>query len=111
LLAAPHIPRSLLASTAALLIAVTTTGRARTITQELPWQPGMATPPVPVRPGPWMFFTADEAALVEAAVDRSALVQSDDPTTLARVVLQGTRGVDGQHADRAGDAGIWLAGR
>ena len=23
-----------------------------------------------VRPGPWMFFTADEAALIEAAVDR-----------------------------------------
>ena len=68
--------RSLLASTAALLIAGTTTGRARTITQELPWQPGMATPPVPVRPGPWMFFTADEAALVEAAVDR--LIPSDD---------------------------------
>ena len=68
--------RSLLASTAAPLIAGTTTGRARAITQELPWQPGMATPPVPVRPGPWMFFAADEAALVEAAVDR--LIPSDD---------------------------------
>jgi gluconate 2-dehydrogenase gamma chain len=68
--------RSLLASTAALLIARTTTRRARTITQELPWQPGMATPPVPVRPGPWMFFAADEAALVEAAVD--CLIPSDD---------------------------------
>ena len=42
--------RSLLASTAALLIAGTTTGRARTINQELPFEPGMATPPVPVRP-------------------------------------------------------------
>jgi gluconate 2-dehydrogenase gamma chain len=68
--------RSLLASTAALLVASTTAGRARTIAQELPWEPGRATPPVPVRPGPWMFFTADEAALIEAAVDR--LIPSDD---------------------------------
>ena len=27
-------------------------------------------PSVIIRPGPWMFFTADEAATVEAAVDR-----------------------------------------
>jgi gluconate 2-dehydrogenase gamma chain len=62
--------RSLLISTAALLVAGTTTGRARTLTGALPWEPGTATPPVVVRPGPWMFFTADEAALIEAAVDR-----------------------------------------
>jgi gluconate 2-dehydrogenase gamma chain len=68
--------RALLASTAALLVASATAGRARTITQELPWEPGMATPPVPVRPGPWRFFTADEAALVEAVVDR--LIPFDD---------------------------------
>ncbi|NVN86087.1 MAG: gluconate 2-dehydrogenase subunit 3 family protein [Rhodopseudomonas sp.] len=42
----------------------------------MPWEPGSATPPVQVRPGPWMFFTADEAALVEAAVDR--LIPPDD---------------------------------
>ena len=68
--------RSLRASTAALLVTSTTAGGARTITQELPWEPGMATPPVPVRPGPWRFFTADEAALVEAVVNR--LIPSDD---------------------------------
>jgi gluconate 2-dehydrogenase gamma chain len=61
--------RSLLASTAALLI-TTTSARSRTISQGMPWWPGTATPPVLVRPGPWMFFTADEAALIEAAVDR-----------------------------------------
>jgi gluconate 2-dehydrogenase gamma chain len=62
--------RSLLASTAALLVAGATAARARTIAQGLPWEPGTATTPIPVRPGPWMFFTADEAAAVEAAVDR-----------------------------------------
>jgi gluconate 2-dehydrogenase gamma chain len=68
--------RSLLASTAALLVTGTTAVRARTITQGLPWEPGAATPPVPVRPGPWRFFTVDEAVLVEAAVDR--LIPPDD---------------------------------
>jgi gluconate 2-dehydrogenase gamma chain len=68
--------RSLLASTAAFIFAGTTVLRARTLTGGMPWEPGTATPPVPVRPGPWMFFTADEAALIEAAVDR--LVPQDD---------------------------------
>jgi gluconate 2-dehydrogenase gamma chain len=62
--------RFLLSSTAVGLLASTTAARGLTITQGLPWSPGTARPPVPVRPGPWMFFTADEAALVEAAVDR-----------------------------------------
>lgn len=61
--------RSLLASTAAILI-TTTSASARTISLGMPWWPGTATPPVPVRPGPWMFFTADEAALIETMVDR-----------------------------------------
>jgi gluconate 2-dehydrogenase gamma chain len=68
--------RSLLASTAALLVAGISAGRARTLTGGLPWEPGTATPPAPVRPGPWMFFTSDEALLIEAAVDR--LIPPDD---------------------------------
>jgi gluconate 2-dehydrogenase gamma chain len=68
--------RSLLASTAALLVAGATSARARTITGMLPWEQGTAAPPVPVRPGPWQFFTADEAATVEAIVDR--LIPPDD---------------------------------
>jgi gluconate 2-dehydrogenase gamma chain len=68
--------RSLLASTAAFIFVGTTVLRAHTFTGGMPWEPGTATPPVPVRPGPWMFFTADEAALIEAAVDR--LVPPDD---------------------------------
>jgi gluconate 2-dehydrogenase gamma chain len=62
--------RSLLASTAAVLFASTGSAIAVTIAQGLPWNPGASSPPVPVRPGPWMFFTVDEAALIEAAVDR-----------------------------------------
>lgn len=36
----------------------------------LPWEPDDTSPPVAVRPGPWIYFTADEAAAVEAIVDR-----------------------------------------
>lgn len=68
--------RSLLASTAALLVAGGTAGRARTLSGGMPWEAGTATPPTPVRPGPWMFFTSDEALLIEAAVDR--LIPPDD---------------------------------
>ena len=68
--------RSLLASTAAFVFAGTTVARARTLAGGMPWEPGTAAPPLPVRPGSWMFFTADEAALIEAAVDR--LIPPDD---------------------------------
>jgi gluconate 2-dehydrogenase gamma chain len=47
-----------------------------TVKERLPWGTGTARPPVPVRPGPWIFFTADEAALVEAVVDR--LIPADE---------------------------------
>ena len=62
--------RLLLASAAAFVLVGASVARARTLTGVLPWGPGTATPPVVVRPGPWMFFTADEAAMIEAAVDR-----------------------------------------
>jgi gluconate 2-dehydrogenase gamma chain len=62
--------RLLLTSATAFIFVGTTLARARTLSGSLPWEPGMATPPALVRPGPWMFFTADEAALIEAAVDR-----------------------------------------
>lgn len=34
------------------------------------WEWNDTTPPIPVRPGPWLYFTADEAAAIEAIVDR-----------------------------------------
>jgi gluconate 2-dehydrogenase gamma chain len=42
----------------------------------LPWEPSETEPPTPVRPGPWLYFTAGEAAAVEAIVDR--LVPADE---------------------------------
>src|ERR1700749_1300050 len=66
--------RSLLA-TAALLI--TTSGvSARVVTKVLPWKPQEAYPMTPVVPGGYLFFTANEAAVVDAFVDR--LIPTDE---------------------------------
>jgi gluconate 2-dehydrogenase gamma chain len=66
--------RSLLA-TAALLI--TTSGAtAKVVTKVLPWRPNEVYPVTPVVPGGWLFFTADEAAVVDAIVDR--LIPTDE---------------------------------
>jgi gluconate 2-dehydrogenase gamma chain len=45
----------------------------------LPWEPSETQPPVPVRPGPWLYFTADEAATVEAIADRLIPVDESGP--------------------------------
>jgi gluconate 2-dehydrogenase gamma chain len=64
--------RHLLESTAALAVgsfgppAFGRTYRGGT----LPWEPNDTSPPNLLRPGPWVYFTADEAAAVEAIVDR-----------------------------------------
>jgi gluconate 2-dehydrogenase gamma chain len=68
--------RGLLSSTALVLLFGAGSAHARVISEGLPWRLGTATPPVPARPGPWLFFTAEEATLVEAAVDR--LIPPDD---------------------------------
>jgi len=44
--------------------------RASVIRGSLPWRPNAGAPPTQVRPGPWLFFTAGEAAAVEALADR-----------------------------------------
>ena len=72
----PPSRRFFLTSAASFFFVGTTLARARTLAGGLPWQAGTATPPLPVRPGPWLFFTADEAAMVEAMVDR--LIPPDD---------------------------------
>jgi gluconate 2-dehydrogenase gamma chain len=66
--------RSLLAS-AALLITTSGAG-ARIVTKVLPWDPNEAYPVVPVKPGGFLFFTPEEAAIVDAFVDR--LIPTDD---------------------------------
>src|SRR5271155_1940251 len=70
--------RALLASTALLL--VTRAAGARTLaggTGE-PWRPVAGDPPQAVKPGPWVFFTPEEGAAVEALVDR--LIPPDPET-------------------------------
>lgn len=50
--------------------------RAVIIRGGLPWKPGAADPPQVVTPNGWHFFTPQEAATVEAFVDR--LIPADD---------------------------------
>ena len=70
-----HITRRSLLASAALL--VTARGvSARVVTKVLPWDPNEAYPVTPVKPGGYLFFTAEEAAIVDAFVDR--LIPTDD---------------------------------
>src|SRR5271167_184554 len=76
----PSLPsrRALLASTALLL--VTRAAGARTLAggTGMPWRPFAGDPPQAVKPGPWVFFTPEEGAAVEALVDR--LIPPDPET-------------------------------
>jgi gluconate 2-dehydrogenase gamma chain len=72
------IHRRQLLATAASLVAGTALARATVVGGGLPWHPDAGTPPTPVRPGPWHFFTASEAAAVEALADR---IIPPDPQT------------------------------
>jgi gluconate 2-dehydrogenase gamma chain len=66
-------------SSTAILIVTTFGSRAVGRTYRggvLPWEPGETQPPTPVRPGPWLYFTAAEAAAVEAIVER--LIPTDE---------------------------------
>src|SRR3979409_75732 len=58
--------RGVLASTALLLI--TRAAGARTLAggTGMPWRPFAGDPPQAVKPGPWVFFTAEEGAAGEA---------------------------------------------
>ena len=61
--------RDLLAGTALFLLS-RATARASVIEGRLPWVPNGGSPPVPVKPGPWVFFNADEGRTIEAIADR-----------------------------------------
>jgi gluconate 2-dehydrogenase gamma chain len=68
--------RSLLA-TAALLIS-TSRATARVVTRVLPWRPSEAYPVTPALPRGYLFFTASEAAIVDAGA------LSSGPPSMAR---------------------------
>src|SRR5262245_46511157 len=70
--------RELLLSTAITLIFSTTTASALVVQGSLPWSPNAGSPPTPVHPGPWVYFTPEEGAAVEALVDR--LIPPDPQT-------------------------------
>jgi len=69
--------RELLASTAMMALLAPELAHSA-IKGGLPWKPGAGDPPDRVRPGPWHYFSADEAAAVEAMVDR--LIPPDPQT-------------------------------
>src|SRR6516225_8102835 len=70
--------RELLLTTAISLIFSTTSASALDVKGSLPWSANAGTPPKPVQPGPWVYFTAEEGAAVEALVDR--LIPPDPQT-------------------------------
>ena len=69
----PSRRRFLFATTA--LFGAVTAASARTI-RDLPYTGNEVYPPAEARPGPWLFFTADEGAAIEAIVDR--LIPADE---------------------------------
>jgi len=70
--------RSLLLSTAALLISTSSRSTAKTIAGALPWEPNGGNPPVAAKMGPWEFFSPDEGRAMEALADR--IIPSDPQT-------------------------------
>src|SRR5579871_3915201 len=70
--------RNFLVSAAFWFAATTSLTRASIIRDHLPWSPFPSSAPEFERPGPWHFFTADEARAIEAIVDR--IIPPDDET-------------------------------
>ena len=69
--------RSFLSSTGMTLLVASIAGaKAAEHSGTLPWKPFAALPPQPLPGGRWYVFTADEARMVEAIVDR--LIPADD---------------------------------
>ena len=82
----PHPPRlqsgirrrELMLTTATALLFSTNSVLAGVVQGGLPWEQNAGVPPAAVKPGPWTYFTAEEAAAVEALVDR--LIPPDPQT-------------------------------
>ena len=71
--------RTLLASTAMLLVARAAAGRTLVGGTGMPWRPFAGDPPQQFKPGPWVFFTPEEGAAAEALVDRLIPPDSETP--------------------------------
>ena len=70
--------RTFLVSAAVWFTGTTSLTRASVIRDHMPWSPFPSSPPEFERPGPWQFFTSDEARAMEAIVDR---IIPPDPET------------------------------
>lgn len=70
--------RTFLVSLATCLVSTTSLSRATVIHNRVPWAPFPNSAPEIERPGPWQFFTVDEARAMEAIVDR---IIPPDPET------------------------------
>lgn len=70
--------RELLAGAAYLLLGASQP-KAAIIFGHLPWTPNAGSPPEPVGPGPWRFFTGDEGRTLEALADRIIPPDSETP--------------------------------
>ena len=71
--------RKFLLSAAIWFAGTTSLTRASTIRDRMPWTPFPTSAPDFERPGPWQFFTADEATAIEAIVDRIIPPDADTP--------------------------------
>jgi gluconate 2-dehydrogenase gamma chain len=71
--------REVLAASAAALLLDPNPADAAVIKDALPWRSGTVNPPVGATPGPWRFFTNEEAAAVEALVDRLIPPDAETP--------------------------------
>ena len=71
--------RHLLASVSSLWLTNSQIGHAASA-QGIPlWVPGTASPPPQVNPGPWVFFTPEEAAAIGAIADRLIPPDAETP--------------------------------
>jgi gluconate 2-dehydrogenase gamma chain len=73
----PFRRRDLLAGTAVLVLSGLAS-RAATISGQLPWEPNAGNPPLPTKPGPWLYFNGAEGRAMEAVADR---IIPPDPQT------------------------------
>jgi gluconate 2-dehydrogenase gamma chain len=71
--------RTFLASAAFVLAGTTSLTRAAIIRNQMPWEPYPSSAPMIERPGPWQFFTVDEARAMEAIADRIIPPDPDTP--------------------------------
>lgn len=99
--------RELMAGTALFLLLSSLPAQARTVLGSIPWEPDHG-PPLPVQPGPWIFFTSEEADAVEAIVDR---LIPPDPTTPGGKDAGCTVFIDRQLAGPFGNSqGLYMSG-